>query len=107
MAYHFSHVGVPSSKSHENEIIDGQLKITRQDASFSPLRFEYICLNEGSSIPADIANELHIAYYVDDMNEAIQDMDEVVMQVWFNGCEEIAFARKDTVLIELIHRIQN
>lgn len=78
MKKQFHHVGIPTSLIRDEEIhlADAKLYVTPIDAS--PERIEWLRFEDGSPMPEKIQQEAHMAYLVDNVEEAMKGKELLV-----------------------------
>lgn len=105
MGYRFSHVGIPDPTVPENAEYVRSFGIYRIDGAEDPMAFEYTRFAGSRILPEALKQEIHIGYEVDDLNEAIREADEILMQPFeLPGKKVIAMVRRKGVLVELIYQ---
>jgi hypothetical protein len=72
MKKEFHHIGIPSAIKREKESYMADAKLYVTDVADSDLKIEWLRFEEGSPMPEAIQKEAHIAYKVDDVDEAMK-----------------------------------
>lgn len=67
----FHHIGIPTSIKREKEIYMADAKLYVTDVADSELHIEWLRFEEGSPMPVAIQKEAHIAYKVENVEEAM------------------------------------
>lgn len=105
MNYYFSHIGVPNPTIPDSAEYIKELDIYRMDGSEDPMAFEYTRFLESGPLPEILKHEIHIGYEVDDLEQALQDVDEILMKPFeLPGKKWIAIVRRKGVLLEFIYQ---
>nr|WP_319556658.1 hypothetical protein [uncultured Vibrio sp.] len=101
----FNHVGIPTTASHKGEVYSEDMKLFLTDFAESENRIEWLRFAENSPMPEELKNTAHIAYEVDDLEEAIKGQ-KVLMEP-FNASDtlKIAFIMDDEAPIELMQYV--
>ncbi len=68
----FHHIGIPTSLKRENETYMADAKLYVTDVEDSEQRIEWLRFEEGSPMPEALQKEAHIAYRVDNVEEAMK-----------------------------------
>ena len=71
MKKEFHHIGIPSTVRQSNEIHLAPSKLFITDATQSEHRIEWLRFEPGSPMPALLQNVAHVAYKVDNLDEAL------------------------------------
>ncbi|WP_413282707.1 VOC family protein [Vibrio sp. MA40-2] len=98
----FNHVGIPTTVGHQGEVFSEEMKLYLTDFSESENRIEWLRFAKDSPMPEELKNTAHIAYEVDDLEEAIKG--KTILIEPFNSTEKlrIAFIMDDEAPIELM-----
>lgn len=67
----FSHVGIPTTESKTGEVYSADMKLFLTDFSESEHNIEWLRFDADSGMPKEIQELTHIAYIVDNLEEAI------------------------------------
>lgn len=100
MRYH--HTGIPVFEKTENMGFNEELKVWITDAGADPYSVELLYFEPDSPMPAAIQLETHVAYVVDNLEEAVKGK-----TILWNICEpmpgmKIAFIYDNGMPIELM-----
>ena len=71
MSKQFHHVGLPTSQAQPNEIHLPDVKLFITDASQSEHHIEWVRCEPGSPMPELLKTTAHVAYTVDNLDEAL------------------------------------
>jgi len=67
----FSHVGFPTTEKKAGEVYNADLKLHLTDFTNSEHHIEWLRFDEDCEMPREIQKHPHIAYVVDNLEEAI------------------------------------
>jgi hypothetical protein len=70
LKYH--HLGIPTKEKHEGEIYLEKFKVYVAGYNTSPYKIEWMRYEDGSPTPELVKTVPHVAFEVDDLNEAIK-----------------------------------
>ena len=98
----FNHVGIPTLAEHKGEIFSEDMQLFLTDFTENENRIEWLRFAENSPLREELKNTAHIAYEVDDLEEAIKG--KKVLLAPFDSSEtlRIAFVMDNEVPIELM-----
>jgi len=98
----FNHIGIPTSVEHADEIFNPDIGLYVTDFAKSENRIEWLRFLQDSPMPEELKNTAHVAYEVDDLEEAIKG--KTVLLEPFNPSEtlKIAFVMEDEAPVELM-----
>lgn len=101
----FNHVGIPTTAEHVGEVYSEDMKLFLTDFTESENRIEWLRFDEDSPMPEELKKTAHIAYEVEDLEEAIKG--KTVLMEPFNASEtlKIAFIMDDEAPIELMQYV--
>jgi hypothetical protein len=68
----FHHVGIPVHEKLEGMQYADSMKVWFTDPSAMPYNVEYVCFEPDSPMAAAVQCETHLAYIVDDIEEAVK-----------------------------------
>ena len=68
----FHHIGIPTAQKHDNEIYLDSIKLHITDAGANEHHIEWVRAEAGCPLHLLIKSVPHVAYEVDDLEEAIQ-----------------------------------
>lgn len=71
MKKEFHHIGIPTTKQQPNEIYLAGSKLFITDATQSEHRIEWLRYEVGSPMPNILKKTAHVAYTVDNLDEAL------------------------------------
>ena len=99
----FDHIGIPTSEAKEGAVWLEEDGVWLTNPREHPLNVEWVRYAPGSPMPARLQNNLHIAYRVDDLEEAIAGHDVLVAPFTIgDGFVTIAFVEIDGLVVELM-----
>ncbi|GLO62740.1 hypothetical protein MACH09_32480 [Vibrio sp. MACH09] len=98
----FNHVGIPTSVVHEGETFNADIGLYVTDFSNSDNRIEWLRFLPESPMPEALKTTAHVAYEVDDLQQAMVGK-EVLLEP-FDASESltIAFILEDEAPVELM-----
>ncbi|WED23593.1 hypothetical protein L3Q72_20370 [Vibrio sp. JC009] len=98
----FNHVGIPTTAEHKGEVFSEDMGLYVTDFMNSENRIEWLRFAEGSPMPEELKTTAHVAYEVDDLEEAMKGK-KVLMEP-FNASDtlKIAFVMEDEAPVELM-----
>lgn len=101
----FHHIGVPVNTKQENDIYIEAGKVFITDPSSHPYKIEYLLFEEGSPMHADVQNNTHVAFMVDDIDAALKGAEVIIPP--FDATDElrVAFIKDNCAVIELMQTI--
>ena len=71
MKKEFHHIGIPTTKKHPDEIYLAGVRLFITDATKSEHRIEWLRVEADSSLPAVLRTTAHVAYTVENLDEAL------------------------------------
>jgi len=87
----FSHVGIVTKSPKAGETYADGMKLHLTDFSKSQHKIEWLRFEAGSPLPAQLQNQTHIAYEVDDLEAATKGKNVILGPVAINDGLTIAF----------------
>lgn len=98
----FHHIGIPTAVPRPDEIYMADVNLFVTDPGVSEQHIEWLRFEAGSSLNQLIQKEAHIAYLVDDVDEAVKGK-ELVQEPWdANPTTRVGFVVEDGQLIEYL-----
>jgi desulfoferrodoxin (superoxide reductase-like protein) len=67
----FHHIGIPTTQQQPNEVYIAPVKLYVTDANASEHHIEWVRAEAGSPMPYLVKKTAHVAYTVDDLDEAL------------------------------------
>ncbi|MGF1759315.1 hypothetical protein L4D76_15505 [Photobacterium sagamiensis] len=98
----FNHVGIPTSVEHADEIFKSDIGLYVTDFAESEHRIEWLRFLEDSPMPEELKTTAHIAYEVNDLEEAIKGKTILLEPFNANDSLKIAFIMEDEAPVELM-----
>ncbi len=98
----FNHVGIPTSVTHENESFNADIGLYVTDFSDSEHRIEWLRFLEDSPMPEELKTTAHVAYEVDNLEEAMKGKKVLLEPFDANDTLRIAFIMEDEAPVELM-----
>lgn len=100
MTLEFLHVGVPTTQIMGEETFLEGLKVYITNPDNHPFQYEFLRFVPGTDMPYCIQMEPHVAFKVDDMDEALKSAQEDLYTIDNPDCL-IKFVRVDGAILEL------
>ena len=101
----FHHFGVPVSVEQENEIYIAGAKVFITDSASHPYNVEYLRFEKDSPMHADVINNPHAAFLVDDLTAALEGKNVTVEPFDATETLRVAFINDKGAVIELMQNI--
>ena len=98
----YSHMGIPTQTPREGESYMEGIKLHLTDFQKDPFGVEWLRFEEGSPMPEPIQKMPHVAFKVDDLEEAIKGYEVIVEPMDVDETLRIAFILNDGVPVELM-----
>ena len=76
----FSHIGIPSTVKREGEIHMEDAGLFVTDFNESPNLIEWLRFEEGSPMPEALQTTAHVAFKVDDLEQALEGQEGILSQ---------------------------
>jgi len=96
------HIGVPATKEMPGETYYEAFKEYCTNPEEHPLKLEFFRFPEGcDALPLEMISTWHVCIEVDSVEDAVKEMDEIVLPVQKDAEPVFAFAKKDGVLFEI------
>lgn len=99
----FNHVGIPTTAKQPDEIYSPEMKLFLTDFNKSPNRIEFLRFESDSQMPQLLQTHAHLAYEVDDMDEALKGKEILIAPSTDENGFTMAFIVEEGVAIELMH----
>jgi hypothetical protein len=74
----FNHIGIPTTGPFEGEIDRPHLKVTVSDHQSNPFGIQWQRYSEGAPYPDLVKTVAHVAFEVDDLEEALRGQDVII-----------------------------
>jgi hypothetical protein len=87
----FSHVGIPTTESKQGENYSADMKLFITDFSESENNIEWLRFDADCEMPREIQEQTHIAYAVENLEEAIADQKVILEPCAISDELRIAF----------------
>ncbi len=101
----FNHIGIPTSVEHTGEIFNQDIGLYVTDFSASEHRIEWLRFLDDSPMPDELKTTAHIAYEVEDLDEAMKGKKVLLEPFNANESLKIAFVMEDEAPVELMQYI--
>lgn len=100
--YTYCHYCIPSKSIPEDAAFIESLGCYVTDFEKHPLKFEFLYINEDSVLPKELADNPHIAYYVDNFDEMIENENVLYQFIAPDGTNtRVAFLMIDDAVVEI------
>lgn len=87
----FSHVGIPTTESKVGEVYSADMKLFLTDFSDSEHNIEWLRFDADCEMPKEIQEHAHVAYVVDNLDEAIAEQKVILAPCSVSDTLRIAF----------------
>ena len=98
----FHHVGVPTRKARAGEQYLEDAKVHITSAEEHAYRFEFLRFEAGSPLPQILQDRPHVAFEVDNLDEALKGEEVIVPPFDATPTMRAAFILKDDVPVEVV-----
>ncbi|MFC2082536.1 VOC family protein [Candidatus Bipolaricaulota bacterium] len=98
----FHHVGIPTTEPKEGEMYRADSKLFITDIDSHPYRVEWLRFEPGSPMPDLIQTVAHVAFEVDDLQEAIEGKNVLVQPKTLPNGVRIAFIAESGAPVEFM-----
>ena len=98
----FNHIGIPTTVVHFGEVFNPDIGLYVTDFSQSEHRIEWLRFREDSPMPEALKTTAHVAYEVDDLEEAIKGKQVLLEPFCPNESLKVAFVMEDEAPVELM-----
>jgi len=99
----FDHVGYRSYIKHDGEFYYAPNKVWITDSERHPYKIEWLRYDDDSPILEPIKSQPHVGFRVDDLEEAMKDMNLLLGPMAIDERKRVAFCRyADGAIIELM-----
>lgn len=96
------HVGVPVKTPQKGEVYAEDMKLHIAPPETNDFKIEYLRFDEDSEMPAELKNNVHVAYKVDDVHKYIADNKVIIAPMTLPDGNVMAFIEKDGLIVELL-----
>lgn len=101
----FSHIGIPTAHEHQGEVFNQDIGLYATDFNQSEHAIEWLRFLAESPMPEALKSTAHVAYEVDDLEQAIQGKTVLLEPFHANESLKIAFIMEDEAPVELMQYI--
>ena len=98
------HIGVPTQAIKQGAAWVEGMKIYITSPDDHPFGYEFVKFEPGNPFHEKIQNGLHVAGYVDSIDETIKHADEILLPKTDGGDFFMCFVEKDGVVLELLEK---
>lgn len=98
------HIGVPTLETKPGAAWVESMKIFITNPNDHPFGFEFVKFEQGNPFHEKIRSGLHIAGYVDSIDETLGQVDGVLLPKTDGGDFYMCFVEKDGVVLELLEK---
>jgi catechol 2,3-dioxygenase-like lactoylglutathione lyase family enzyme len=100
----FHHIGIPTTEPKEGETYSTDSKLFITDIDSHPYRVEWLRFEPGCPMPQLLQDVAHVAFEVDDLQEAIEGKDILVQPKTLANGLRIAFIVEGGAPVEFIEK---
>ena len=100
--YKYHHVGIPTQKIMDNMVHIKHLKIYATDHESNPFGIQWMVYEPGCSMPDIVRNIAHVAFEVDNLEEALKDKKVIVAPNSPSPGVVVAMIEEDGAPVELL-----
>ena len=101
----FSHIGIPSAVKRDGEIYLEDAKLYITDFSQSANLIEWLRFEEGSPMPTELQSVAHVAFNVEDLDEALAGQEVLIEPFEPMAGLKVAFILEDGAPVELMQEL--
>jgi hypothetical protein len=101
----FHHFGVPIREKQENETYIEGAKVFITDAESHPYRIEFLRFEPDSPMHADVINNPHAAFMVENLDAALEGQNVIIEPFDATETLRVAFINDNGAVIELMQKI--
>ena len=98
----FNHIGIPTTDSFEGEIELPHLKMTVSDHKNNPFGIQWQRYHDGAPYPDVVKTVPHVAFEVDNLEEALKGMDVIIEPNSPTKGLTVAFIKMNGAPVELM-----
>jgi hypothetical protein len=102
MRIKYNHVGIPTTSTFEGEIPLPRLKVTVSDHQNNPFGIQWQRYWDGAPYPDLVKKVPHVAFEVDDLEEAIRDQKVIISPNSPSTGVQVAFIEVNGAPVELM-----
>lgn len=104
----FDHIGVPTTERHGDEMYVEETEVHVTDPGDHPDNIEFLRFEPDSPVNDRVREQLHVAFRVDDLEEAIEGEDVLLGPFMATDTLEVVFVAKHGVVFEYMdHKDEN
>jgi hypothetical protein len=100
----FHHVGIPSAEARPGETYLEGARLFVTDAAASPYQIEWLRFEEGSPMPAEIRNGPHVAFLVENLDQAMAGKTVVLEPFVPMPGLRVGFINDEGAIVELMEK---
>jgi hypothetical protein len=100
----FHHIGIPTNEPKDGEKYSADSKLFITDIDSHPYRVEWLRFEPGCPMPELIQNVPHVAFEVDDLQEAVEGKDILIQPKTLANGQRIAFIVEGGAPVEFIEK---
>ena len=100
----FHHIGIPTTEPKEGETYSADSKLFITDIDSHPYRVEWLRFEPGCPMPQLLQDVAHVAFEVDDLQEAVEGKDVLVQPKTLANGLRIAFIVEGGAPVEFIEK---
>ena len=104
--FKYHHLGIPTDEVKENEVYLDEFKMYVSGYDTSEYKIEWLRILPESNLPDLVKNVSHVAFEVDDVNEAIKNKNVIIQPNSPSPEYLVAFIEENGAPIEFIQKIK-
>jgi len=104
--YKYHHVGLPTEKTRKGMIHIGHLRIYASDHESNPFGVQWMKYEEGCKVPDLVRENAHVAFEVDDLQEALKGKKVIIEPNSPSPGVLVAFIEEAGAPIELLQYLK-
>lgn len=96
------HIGVPTQTPQKGEEYSPDMKLYIAGPDTNEMKIEYLRFEADSPMPAELKNNVHVAYKVDSIEKYMAGNKVILPRTKLDDSLTIAFIEKDGLIMELM-----
>ena len=96
------HIGLPTKTPQQGEVYNPDMKLHIAGPETNELSIEYLRFEDGSPMPQELKDNVHVAYKVDSLEKYMEGNKVILPRTKLDDALSIAFIEKDGLVIELM-----
>jgi len=104
--YRYHHLGIPTRETFEGEMHLEALRVFVSDHESNPFGIQWMRFEEGCEVPDLVRNLPHVAFEVDDLNEALEGKKVIIQPNSPSQGVLVAFIEEAGAPVELLQFVR-